>query len=196
MIQNRQGWGGGGGFDTRGFEIISSKDYYLVSKCVKNGRHSKEENCRQVTITKLNMQRERGGVRRGRRGGGGGDVRGGEGEGERKRRGQERMGLSCQQPLPRRSPNNQELKHLRTRVQWILLPAMIRMQNLWNPPQLVCFNAFFVGAQTVVSLLQTSQIISDVCFITDHVAYASSNKTKIIGIEMEYLFFCVACWAG
>ena len=39
---------------------------------------------------------------------------------------------------------------------------------------------FFVGAQTVVSLLQTTQIISDVCFITDHVAYASSNKTKIV----------------
>ena len=28
---------------------------------------------------------------------------------------------------------------------------------------------FFVGAQTVVSLLQTTQIIPDVCFITDHV---------------------------
>ena len=39
---------------------------------------------------------------------------------------------------------------------------------------------FLVGAQTVVSLLQTTQIISDVCFITDHVAYASSNKTKIV----------------
>ena len=39
---------------------------------------------------------------------------------------------------------------------------------------------FFVGAQTVVSLLQTTQIISDVCFITDHVAYASSSKTKIV----------------
>ena len=39
---------------------------------------------------------------------------------------------------------------------------------------------FFVGAQTVVSLLQTTQIISDVCFVTDHVAYASSNKTKIV----------------
>ena len=39
---------------------------------------------------------------------------------------------------------------------------------------------FFVGAQTVVSLLQTTQIMSDICFITDHVAYASSNKTKII----------------
>ena len=39
---------------------------------------------------------------------------------------------------------------------------------------------FFVAAQTVVSLLQTTQIISDVCFITDYVAYASSNKTKIV----------------
>ena len=48
---------------------------------------------------------------------------------------------------------------------------------------------FFVGAQTVVSLLQTTQIISDVCFITDHVAYASSNKTKIVWIETELFFF-------
>ena len=39
---------------------------------------------------------------------------------------------------------------------------------------------FFVGAQTVVRLLQTTQIISDVCFITDHAAYASSDKTKIV----------------
>ena len=48
---------------------------------------------------------------------------------------------------------------------------------------------FFVGAQTVVSLLQTTQIISDVCFITDHVAYASSNKTTIVWIETELSFF-------
>ena len=47
---------------------------------------------------------------------------------------------------------------------------------------------FFVGAQTVVSLLQTTQIISDVCFITDHVAYASSNKTKIVWIKTELFF--------
>ena len=39
---------------------------------------------------------------------------------------------------------------------------------------------FFVGAQTVVSLIQTTQTVSDVCLITDRVAYASSNKTKII----------------
>ena len=29
-------------------------------------------------------------------------------------------------------------------------------------------------------LLQTFQITSDVCFITDHAAYPSSNKTKIV----------------
>ena len=46
-----------------------------------------------------------------------------------------------------------------------------------------------VCAQTVVSLLQTTQIISHFCFITDHVAYASSNKTKIVGIETELFFF-------
>ena len=38
---------------------------------------------------------------------------------------------------------------------------------------------FLVGAQTVLGLLQT-QVISDICFITDHVAYASSNETKIV----------------
>ena len=37
---------------------------------------------------------------------------------------------------------------------------------------------FCVGAQTVVSLLQTSRIISDVCFITDHVAYSNSDETN------------------
>ena len=46
---------------------------------------------------------------------------------------------------------------------------------------------FLVGAQTVVSLLQTTQIISDVCFITDHVTYASSNNTQIVWIETELL---------
>ena len=39
---------------------------------------------------------------------------------------------------------------------------------------------FFVGAQTVVCFLQTTQIVSDVCFKTDHVTYASSDQTKIV----------------
>ena len=61
---------------------------------------------------------------------------------------------------------------------------------------------FFVGAQTVVSLLQTTQIISDVCFITDHAAYASSNITKIAWIKTKLFFLprvdaphvCVHAW--
>ena len=49
-----------------------------------------------------------------------------------------------------------------------------------GPRKLSANEQFFVGAQTVVGLLQTTQIISDVYFITDHVAYAGSNKTKIV----------------
>jgi len=49
-----------------------------------------------------------------------------------------------------------------------------------GPKKLSANEQFFVGAQTVVSLLQTTQIMSGVCFITDHVAYGSSNKTKIV----------------
>ena len=55
---------------------------------------------------------------------------------------------------------------------------------------------FFVGAQTVVSLIQTTEITSDVCFITDHVADASSNKTKIIWIETEVFFFLLSFLPG
>ena len=36
------------------------------------------------------------------------------------------------------------------------------------------------SSKFVVSLLQMTQIISDVCFITDDVARVSSNKTKIV----------------
>ena len=39
-----------------------------------------------------------------------------------------------------------------------------------GPRKLSANERFFAGAQTVVSLLQTTQIISDVCFVNDHVA--------------------------
>ena len=39
---------------------------------------------------------------------------------------------------------------------------------------------FFDDAQMAASLQQTTQIISDISFIADHVAYAGTNKTKII----------------
>ena len=47
-----------------------------------------------------------------------------------------------------------------------------------GPSKLSANGQFFVGAQTVVSLLQTTQIISDVSFITDHVAYAAPAQIK------------------
>ena len=62
-----------------------------------------------------------------------------------------------------------------------------------------CFCFFVVvGAQTVVSLLQTTQIMSDVSFITDHVAYASSNKTKSFESRLNSSSFfnrggCASC---
>ena len=49
---------------------------------------------------------------------------------------------------------------------------------------------FFVGAQTVVSLLQTTQIISDICFITDHVASLAQIKLKSFeSRRTSFLFF-------
>ena len=62
-----------------------------------------------------------------------------------------------------------------------------------GPRKLPANEQFFVGAQTVVNLLRTIQIISDLYFITDHVAYASSDKTQIVWIEME-VFFVLFCF--
>ena len=50
------------------------------------------------------------------------------------------------------------------------LPYLVTSQG---PEKLVPKEQFFVGAQTEVNWLQTTQIISEVSFITDHVAYAS-----------------------
>ena len=66
-----------------------------------------------------------------------------------------------------------------------------------GPWKLSANEQFCVGAQTVVRLLQTTQIISDVYFITDHVVYASWNKPKIVWIEEDPFYFtrggCVSC---
>ena len=39
---------------------------------------------------------------------------------------------------------------------------------------------FFVGAQTVVGMLQTTQIKQDVSFIAANIVYTSTNKTSIV----------------
>ena len=59
---------------------------------------------------------------------------------------------------------------------------------------------FFVGAQTVVSLLQTSPVKQGVSFIAANKVYTRANKTTIVCIETElfFLFYftrggCVSC---
>ena len=47
---------------------------------------------------------------------------------------------------------------------------------------------FFVGAQTVVSLLQTTQIKQGMSFIAANKVYTSTSKTTIVWIEMELFF--------
>ena len=44
---------------------------------------------------------------------------------------------------------------------------------------------YFVGAQTVVSLLQTTEIKQGVSFIAANNVYTSTNKTTIVWIETE-----------
>ena len=71
-----------------------------------------------------------------------------------------------------------------------ILPSTTAVFNYATGSRKLAANEqFFVGPQTVVSLLQTTQIISDVCFITDHVAYASSNKTKSFESRRNSSFF-------
>ena len=60
---------------------------------------------------------------------------------------------------------------------------------------------FFVGAQTVVGLLQTTQIKQGVSFTASNkVIDTSTNKTTIVWIETELFFFtrggCVPCLRG
>ena len=55
---------------------------------------------------------------------------------------------------------------------------------------------FFVDAQTVVSLLQTTQIKQSVSCIATNKVYSSENKTTIVPIEMELFLTrggCVSC---
>ena len=77
---------------------------------------------------------------------------------------------------------------LRTLVYDILPSTTAVFSYAIGSRKLSATEQFFGGAQTVVCLLQTTQIISDVCFITDNVAYACSNKTKIVWIETELSF--------
>ena len=80
----------------------------------------------------------------------------------------------------RERQRDRELSKLQALVYDILPSTTAVFSYAIRSRKLSANEQFFVGAQTVVSLLQTTQIIPDVCFITDHVAYASSDKTTIV----------------
>ena len=77
-------------------------------------------------------------------------------------------------------PNVRVLIKLQALVYDILPSTTAVFSYVIGSRKLSANEQFFVGTQTVVSLLQITQIVSDVCFITDHVAYASSNETQIV----------------
>ena len=74
------------------------------------------------------------------------------------------------------------------------LPYLVTLQG---PKTCQLTNSFFVGAQTVISLLQTTQIKQGVPFISANKVYTSTNKTTIVLIETEHFLFtrggCVSC---
>ena len=53
---------------------------------------------------------------------------------------------------------------------------------------------FFVGAQTVVSLLQTTEIKQGVSFTAANKVYTSTYKNTIVWIETELLLFFYPGW--
>ena len=57
------------------------------------------------------------------------------------------------------------------------LPYLVTPQG---PGELSAIEQFFVAAQTVISLLQTTQINQGVSFITANKVYTSANKTTIV----------------
>ena len=57
-----------------------------------------------------------------------------------------------------------------------------------GPRKLSANEQFFIDAQTIVSLLETTQIKQGVSFIAANKVYTSTNKTTIIRIETELFF--------
>ena len=62
-----------------------------------------------------------------------------------------------------------------------------------GPRKLSANECFFGGAQTEVSLLQTTEIKQGVSFTATNKVYTSTNKTTIVWIETELFFFNYPC---
>ena len=82
-----------------------------------------------------------------------------------------------------------------------ILPSTTAIFSYAIGPENSANEQFFVDAQTVVSLLQTTQIKQGVWSIAANKVHTSTNKTTIVWIETELSFFssffylggCVSC---
>ena len=95
--------------------------------------------------------------------------------------------LLCCWPAPRccGSGDFPDSKHWLTTSFLQPLPYLVTPSG---PVNCQLTSSFFVGARTVVSLLQTTQIKQRVSFIAANNVYTSTNKTTIVGIETEPFF--------
>ena len=103
-----------------------------------------------------------------------------------------KTGIVCQEvhdgrtilTASRHPAHNSELK-LQTLVYDILPSTTAVFSYAKGSRKLSANEQFFVGAQTVVCLLQTIQIKQGVSFIAANKVYTSTNKTTIVWIEVE-----------
>ena len=70
----------------------------------------------------------------------------------------------------------------------ILPPATAVIGYPTGLRKLLANRHFFAGAQTAVSLEKMARIASAISFRTVHTAYAITNETKIIWIDLEQIF--------
>ena len=91
-------------------------------------------------------------------------------------------------PHPRPSAENQELK-LQALVDDILPSTTAVFSYAIGSRKLSANEQVFVGAQTVVSLLQTTEIKQGVSFIAANKVYNSTNKTTIVWMGWMCLMF-------
>ena len=97
---------------------------------------------------------------------------------------------------------NKTKKHLQALVYDILPSTTAVFSYAIGSRKLSANEQFFVGAQAVVSVLQTTQIKQGVSFTAADKVYTSTNKTTIVSIETEFFFLfftrggCVSCLRG
>ena len=83
-------------------------------------------------------------------------------------------------PKPTKPPGTNIQRKLQSLVYDILPSTTAVFSYAIGSRKLSANEQFFVGAQTVVSLLQTTQIKQGVSFIAANKVYTSTNKTTIV----------------